>query len=149
MFMVTEAGVFRRVLIPIDGTRRSAAVVPYAIDFARRFASELRLVHVLRDSDQTPTAEPEVARAAQAPASNGMAVVDSCREQLEGEGLQATVDIRKGSPPDEILKAALEWRADVIAMATHSRRGVERLILGSVADHVVRESKLPVLLISS
>jgi nucleotide-binding universal stress UspA family protein len=61
-------------------------------------------------------------------------------ERFEGHGLKPEMEVRFGNPPAEILKAASEYGTDIIAMATRSRRGVARLMFGSVADQVLRES---------
>jgi nucleotide-binding universal stress UspA family protein len=59
------------------------------------------------------------------------------------------MEVRFGNPGEEILKAASEYGSDIIAMATRSRRGVARLVFGSVADQVLRESHIPLLLITA
>ena len=58
-------------------------------------------------------------------------------------------DVRAGKAQEEILKAALEHRADLIVMATRSPQGLQRVTSGSVAEYVVRESQLPVLLVKA
>ena len=70
-------------------------------------------------------------------------------ERFEDHGLKPEMEVRFGNPPAEILKAASEYGTDIIAMATRSRRGVARLMFGSVADQVLKESHVPVLLITA
>jgi nucleotide-binding universal stress UspA family protein len=50
---------------------------------------------------------------------------------------------------DEVLREAKRWEADLIVMGTHGRRGVQRLVLGSDAEQVVRQAEIPVLLVPS
>jgi nucleotide-binding universal stress UspA family protein len=66
--------------------------------------------------------------------------------RLEGHGISTLREVRVGDPVTEILSAADEFGCDGIAMATRARRNLGRLVFGSVADAVVRESRLPVLL---
>jgi nucleotide-binding universal stress UspA family protein len=67
--------------------------------------------------------------------------------KLENEGTKVTAITRDGTIPDTILEVAEETHADVIAMSTHGRIGIQRLFQGSVADEVVHASHVPVMLI--
>jgi len=64
-------------------------------------------------------------------------------------GIMTWTDVRYGDPAKEILKAALNCKADIVAMATRSRAGLSRLVFGSVAEQVLRTCDIPVLLITS
>jgi nucleotide-binding universal stress UspA family protein len=67
-------------------------------------------------------------------------------DRLRAHGLNAETKVVVGAPvAAEILELARSERADLIAMGTHGRRGLERLVLGSVADKIVRASDVPVL----
>jgi universal stress protein A len=57
----------------------------------------------------------------------------------------ATTEVRDGAPGSEIVKAAVDYGADLIVMATHGRSGLPHLVLGSVAEHVIRHARCPVL----
>jgi nucleotide-binding universal stress UspA family protein len=145
---------FERILVPLDGTRRSASVVPYAVDLAKRFGSRVCLLAV-----QTGTQEPvHVAReergavGASRGEGDGLALrryLDNLAEQFHEEALEVETEIRHGVAAPEILAAALEGRCDLIAMSTRSRRGLRRVVLGSVAEEVLRKSRLPVLLVTA
>lgn len=145
---------FERILVPLDGSRRSASVVPYAVDLAKRFGSRVRLLAV-----QTGTHEPvHIARkewgavGASPREDDGLALrryLDNLAEQFHEEALEVETEIRRGAAAREILGAALEGRCDLIAMSTRSRHGLKRLVLGSVAEEVMRKSHLPILLITA
>jgi len=143
---------FARILVPLDGTGRSASVVPYVIDVARRCKSKVRLLAVRTDVDDLvhiPREERGVigsTRRTDDPSALRR-YLDVLAEQFREKGLEVEADIRSGDPPGENLTAAFEWRCDLIAMATRARGGIKRLVLGSVAEEVLRESRLPVLLI--
>jgi nucleotide-binding universal stress UspA family protein len=69
------------------------------------------------------------------------------RQRVDGKA-RYEVDIMMGDPGVEVLQAAKRWGANLIVMATHGRRGLRHLVLGSVAEHVVREASCPVLTVS-
>ena len=143
---------FERILVPLDGSSRSASVVPYAIDLAKRFGSEVRLLAV-QTGARGPVHVAAVERGAigvESGEDDGSALrrhLDVLAEQFRDEALEVETEIRRGVAAREVLRAALEWRCDVIAMSTRSRGGLKRLVIGSVAEEVLRKSRLPVLLI--
>jgi len=70
---------------------------------------------------------------------NGALVADVAR-RLESTGFNARTELRSGDASHEILDAAAEWQPDLIVMGSHGRSGFNRLVLGSVSDHVVRHA---------
>jgi nucleotide-binding universal stress UspA family protein len=79
--------------------------------------------------------------------SGAQAYLDGAATQFRG--IDVRTDVRRGQPAREILNAMRDLNVDIIAMATHSRPGIERPLLGGVAEQVIRESGLPVLLVRS
>ena len=146
---------YKKMLVPIDGSLRSEVVVRHAAETAKALGCSVRLLTVV---DLTKKNGSNVYDANDEAAS--LAWVESEIEQAEGylrpvaerlneQGLNPEMEVRFGNPGEEILKAASEYGSDIIAMATRSRRGVARLVFGSVADQVLRESHVPVLLITA
>lgn len=131
---------FRRILVPVDGTKGSETVIPYALELAEALDAEVLLCHVIttaqgaKTSGQRHQADQYVTRIA---------------KQFAAAGLTVKSRVSRGDPAVQIKTTALDWGVDAIVMATRSRRRVEKLMLGSVADAVVRDSRLPVLLVSS
>jgi nucleotide-binding universal stress UspA family protein len=125
---------FRQVLVPLDGSARAAAVLPWAVLLARLTAAEVVLLRVV------PLGQARAAEEARAT----MAAVAA--EVLAGE-VPIRPEVVGGQPAERILAAARA--ADLIAMATHGRTGFGRWLLGSVADAVVRGTDRPVLLVTS
>ncbi len=120
----------RRILVPTDGSQASEAVFPAIMPLVRAFAPEVALLHVFENPDAeylAPTA------------------VSSACAALRTAGVNAHLDLREGHAAREILRAAQETKADLIAISTHGRRGVIRLIAGSVAEEVLRRAEVPVL----
>lgn len=137
--MTTGANV---IVVPVDFEAASAKAITTAKDLAARFGADVVLVHVYQLPVYTyPGLEPtllpgfhtEVTAAAQR-------AVD---ELAKRESMRAV--LREGDPATEILAAAEEMNAAMIVMGTHGRTGLAHLFLGSVAEKVVRKSKVPVL----
>jgi nucleotide-binding universal stress UspA family protein len=147
---------YRRILVPIDGSTASLRGLEQALDLARDGAVRLRLLHVLDERLMMPAVDGYV-----------MPDMTSFIEALRNEGARALADaaamarrkrvaadtalIESGgrSVSDVILDEARKWKADLLVMGTHGRRGLNRLILGSDAERVLREAFVPVLLVRS
>jgi nucleotide-binding universal stress UspA family protein len=143
-------------LVPVDGSLRSEVVVPHAAETAKAFGCSIRLLTVVdldkrngktaHDNHDDEAASLAWVESQIEEAENHLRPV---AERFEDHGLKPEMEVRFGNPSAEILKAASEYGTDIIAMATRSRRGVARLMFGSVADQVLRESHVPVLLITA
>jgi nucleotide-binding universal stress UspA family protein len=148
--------VYRRMLVTVDGTRRSEAVVPHAVELARHTGCSIKLLTVVMPEEHRQGAlwgeegslrvgasevDSEVARAS--------GYVSHLARIMQEQRVSVEPVLRKGRPGAEIIEAVSELGIDVIAMATRSRRAFERLVFGSVAEHVLREAHIPVLLITA
>lgn len=136
-----------RILCPTDFSDFSAAAVSYAAALAATYGAALRLLHVT-------TPFPIVVPYANVPGNPGL--LESQREQaatalaaeaarVHGEGVTVDTVLRDGHVVREILAAADEFAADLIVLGTHGRGGFERLVLGSVAEKVLRQASCAVL----
>ena len=135
-----------KVLVPVDFSEHSEKALAYAVDLAKSFRAAVHLVHVY----------PTSAYAAP-PLIPGPIVVGQFRDESQRvfDELMArakreyspdlTGTLCEGVPHVEILRCASDIRADMIVMGTHGRTGFEHLLLGSVAERVVRGSTVPVL----
>ena len=151
------------IVVPLDGSPLAEHVLPYAHAAAQLFDAELRLVRVIPIHPEPMSVEfmslvtvaEQLSEEQRIPAQ---AISRDAYEQAEGylfshaawfreRGLHTTTEVRTGLPDEEIIAAALDQDATMIAMATHGRSGLRRWTLGSVADKVVRSSHIPVLLI--
>ena len=148
---------YRRILVPVDGSHTSARGLEEAIRLAKEQRARLRLVHVVE--------EYVVVQSAGLDGTGFYAgdLIDSLRDEskkiianataLAGKrGVKAdaaTFESFSNRSSDYIIREAKKWHADLIVMGTHGRRGVNRLVLGSDAEIVVRTSPVPVLLVRS
>jgi len=140
----------RRVVVPVDFSPSSQLAVNYAVDLARQYGAELHLLHVLLDLDAI-AAEPGVAFA---PIDEWMPQLVKLAEKKLAE-LAGTIpvtinvvkSVRDGSPAAETVRYATSEKADLIVMGTHGRTGLKHILLGSVAENVIRHADCPVLVV--
>jgi nucleotide-binding universal stress UspA family protein len=126
-----------RVLVPLDGSELAEAILPLLESPQHPWGSEVVLIRsVTVDVATNPSAETEAGDylAAQA-------------RRLERAGVRVRCEVWHGDPSQAILNAAVRGRVGLIAMTTHGWRGRDRLRFGSVAESVVREARVPVLLV--
>lgn len=142
---------FRHLLIPLDGSKLAESVLPLAMVVAERFDSEVTLLRVVRSPHIIGGGE-------EFPALYVTMREDLCREASEylatkeqgwrAAGLKVNSQVREGhSIADIILECADDLDVDAIAMCTHGRSGVMRWVFGSVADKVLQQAQVPILLI--
>ena len=120
----------KKILVTTDGSPESESVFPAIMPIVRAEDPEVSVLYVIEDPDASFMPPARLAKACGA---------------LRAANVRASLEVREGVPAEEILRAAREKKADLIAMSTHGRGGVARLIAGSVAEEVLRKSKVPVL----
>jgi nucleotide-binding universal stress UspA family protein len=144
---------YKRILVPVDGSPTSNAGLREAIGLAKGQRASLQLVHVV---DQHAIALMGLESAAgitemmDGMKRAGLAILRRAQAVVRKAGLQAStvlVETLTGPAADPIIKQAKKWRADVIVLGTHGRRGVRRLLMGSDAEQIVRYAAVPVLLV--
>jgi nucleotide-binding universal stress UspA family protein len=136
----------RRILVPLDGSRQAEAALDAAVQFARDGA-----VLVLLRAVEAPTqlgADPTEAQARAVREAEGYLEAAAARARGFGAG-EVETSVWYGPPVEAIAEAAKFREADLIVMSTHGRSGLARLLLGSVAESVLRSATLPVLLLRS
>jgi nucleotide-binding universal stress UspA family protein len=155
---------YERILVPLDGSERAEAVLERVTPIAGKLGSEVVLLQVVsafseilgqtlpRESFPSPTLQDvsvEAARERQESEQAGAeAYLRRIAEDLTAKGLKVGFEVREGpAPAAVILAVALDLGCDLIAMSTHGRSGIGRAVFGSVADDVLRNSPLPLLLI--
>jgi nucleotide-binding universal stress UspA family protein len=127
-----------RILVPTDFSLCSLTAVEHAEELALRFAAELILLH----AEEILVAGPEVTGLTHGAAEREL---ERAGEQLRSHHVKTRVLLRPGLAVDEILEAAERERASLIVMGTHGRKGLKHMLLGSVAERVVRSAPCPVL----
>lgn len=139
---------YKRVMVPLDGSPLAEGILPFILQIAGPLDLEVMLVRVVQPIPP------------QALEGTGHVVLDDvparlreAREylapvaaDLRGRGVRVTTEARHGDPVKELVAAARDAGADLIAMTTHGRSGVGRLLFGSVAEAVLRQANVPVLM---
>jgi nucleotide-binding universal stress UspA family protein len=146
--------VYTRILVAVDESPHAGHAVTHAAGLAKCLSAALRIVHVV-DMGWLPLG-PELAvdieAIAKARRTAGEKILAAAREAARTAGVETETRLLETATPTQRIAAAIAdaaagWPADVVVLGTHGRRGVERVLLGSVAEGVARLSAMPVLLI--
>jgi len=139
----------RRILIPTDFSEFSEHAMKYACEFARRFSAELHLLNVVENI------YPIVAEPGMAVPSAGeylMDLMNSSEQAIQqlppadwNMNVPVVREVRTGTPFLEVIRYAREKEIDLIVLGTHGRSGLVHVLMGSVAEKVVRKAPCPVL----
>ena len=144
---------YKRILVPIDGSTTAQRALEYALAMARESHAELIPVYVVDIPMvfyEAPGSDPSIVRDALFQTGEQLKNEASAamrRDNIKGTPRVVEVDKPGGNVPERILEEARATHCDVVVMGTHGRRGVKRLMLGSVAEQFTRMSCCPVLLV--
>ena len=147
---------FKNILVPIDGSRTSGLGLDEAIKLAKDQEATLYLLHVVDDhallrSGATPEGT-YIDGLLEALRENGRKIIAEAEARVRKQDIRSKsilIENLGSRISDLILNQARELNADLIVLGTHGRRGVRRLVMGSDAEGVVRETTVPVLLVRS
>ena len=141
-----------KLLVPVDGSRFSEAVLPAALALADDLGAEILLVRVDQQAHDILRAEEDVATSI---GKQEYHAVGAIRDYLDGlaarmrtdSGVPISCQVERGDPATAIIGAAEEAHAALVLMATHGRSGFQRMALGSVADRVLQHGRAPLVLV--
>jgi nucleotide-binding universal stress UspA family protein len=138
---------YKRMLVPLDGSELAEVVFPYARELAGQLGTEVTLLHISNQGlkDFQPMTRAYVDHAAEV--IKGSMSADGKSAPPPAKRIVVNLDLVSGYPPDEILRYADDKKIELILMASHGRSGRNRWGIGSVADKVLRSATVPVLLI--
>ena len=134
-----------RILLPIDeskfsaGAVRSVAARPWPPD------TEIRVLHVVEPPSlllgrEMTAHDPEFEAVWKALREQAKALVAKATEGLRRSGLNVTPVLAEGDPKSQIIDVASDWHADLIVLGSHGRKGLDRFLMGSVSEAVVRHA---------
>lgn len=139
---------YKRILIPLDGSPLAEQALPHAIAQAERFQAELVLLRVFVPLPRRPfLPEGALKRAEEAMNVLAYEYLERVAAAVQEHNIPVQVVTTEGRPHLEITQFAETNQVDLIVMATRGESGVSRWLLGSVADRVVRGASVPVLLV--
>jgi nucleotide-binding universal stress UspA family protein len=145
---------YRRILVATDGSTLSKKAVRSAIDLAGAVGAELVALYVVPrypvsyfEGGVTVSTE-DIARTEKQWADKGQAVVDAVRDAAQAAGVKARASIsRSDLVAESILATVKKNKCDLVVMASHGRKGLKRILLGSETQHVLTHSTVPVLVL--
>ncbi|MGB0131331.1 universal stress protein [Chlorobium sp.] len=139
----------RTILCPVDFSDASRKAVRYAHEFAVSMGAAMFLLNVVEPRPMAVDLslnyiplEEDLEKAAEAD-------LDALKNELLREGLKVESSVEIGNPSDVILEKAAELDVNLVIMGSHGKKGLSRLIMGSVAETVVRKADCPVLIVKS
>lgn len=145
---------YKRILVTTDGSPLSKKAVRSAVELASVTGAELVALHVV---PRYPTAyfegsatlsHEDIARIESQWADEGMAMVDAVKDQAAQAGVKAKAAIARSDLVAEAIMAAVrKHKCDLVVMASHGRKGLKRLLLGSETQNVLTHSSVPVLVL--
>ncbi|MBI3743496.1 MAG: universal stress protein [Chloroflexi bacterium] len=138
----------RRIVVPLDGSALAESVLPSVLELAKTMSVNIALLRVVPSSAFAMVgAKPRGVepRGEPSPAASAADYLNRVAQRLQQQALKVTINITSGDTAGEIIDAARAEPGTLIAMCTHGRSGVGRLVLGSIADRVVRQGGEPVL----
>ncbi|MEE8390256.1 MAG: universal stress protein [Anaerolineae bacterium] len=139
---------YKRILLPLDGSPLAEQALPHAIAIAERFQSELVLLRVLIPLPRPPTtAEAALQRAEKATTVFAREYLERVAAGVQERGITVQMITIEGRPHLQIVQHAETNQVDLIVMCTRGQSGLSRWLMGSVSDRVVRGAGVPVLLV--
>ena len=149
---------FSTIVVPLDGSETAAQALPVATEMAKRFASRVHLIQIVDTGSASLALGANAAAGAltdpaaitgevneQVALAN--AYLTAVADQFAEQGVTADFTIEDGPPAEDIIAAAAGQGADLIVMCSHGRTGLRRLLHGSVAQDVMRNAPMPVLIV--
>jgi nucleotide-binding universal stress UspA family protein len=149
---------YARILVPVDGSLLAEEVLPHVVSLARRYGAAVELVRAYYPPPSLLAASAASSLPGTGPVLDPTPFIaagkqeadlylERVAERLEAAGVAVEPRRVDGAPGESVVDAAREQGADLIAMTTHGRGGLGRLVMGSVADYVLQHAPCPVLLI--
>ena len=142
---------YKRILVATDGSPLSKKAVSNAIELAAVCGAELVAIKITPRYPQSyfegslPLSATEVGKIEQQWADTAKKVVDGVAKAGEAKGVKVKAVVAKGDiVSDALIAAAKKYKADLIVMASHGRRGIKRLLLGSETQQVLTHASVPV-----
>jgi nucleotide-binding universal stress UspA family protein len=145
---------YKRILVATDGSTLSKKAVRNAIDLAAAVGADLVALYVVPrypvsyfEGGVTISME-DVERTEKQWSDKGQAVVDAVQQAAQAEGIKAkAVVVRSDLIAESIISAVKKHKCDLVVMASHGRKGIKRVLLGSETQHVLTHSTVPVLVL--
>jgi nucleotide-binding universal stress UspA family protein len=140
---------FSKILVPVDGSEPSNAAVSLAVRMAKESKAVLVFVHAVELNKVVAMAGPSAidpSFAIDAACKAGEEILSQAKAVADAASVPATCEQPEDDSVASVLDSARRNKAELIAMGSHGRSGVARLFLGSVAEGILRQARIPVLI---
>ncbi len=139
----------QQIIVPVDYTKSTDKLVAYAVSLAEKLSAVIHFVHVVADFPGdamigAPYAQEYQDKIFAASQEKMTALVENSQKKCPG----CTGEVVYGDPVDQIIDFARSKNADLIIISTHGARGLEKILLGSVAERVLKGAHCPVLIMN-
>lgn len=134
------------ILLPTEANPGAQRAVDLAVDLAERYEASLHVLYVAEDTKETFAHIPEEDRRDELP-PEGEEASNTVENTARGADVPVQIQVGIGKPEHSIPRHSNRVSADFIVMGTHGRTGVNRLLVGSVAEEVIRQADIPVLVV--
>lgn len=143
MGITVNVTMYDKILVPTDGSEGAEVALDHAIDIAEKYGAEIHALYVvdLRADSTSDLVSNLLGQFEEI----GEKATASMKEDIESAGLEARSEVVRGIPHKEINSYVNENGIDLVVIGTHGRTGLDRVLLGSVTEKVVRTSKVPVM----
>ena len=151
---------FERILVPLDGSRLSGKALSYAIEVGRRFDADVILMQVVPPTSPAVLTTGDIGSPVvteitlqnareqdERNISHAKRYIQGQLRKVKAQGIKGSQNVVMGIPANSIMGFCRKQDIDLVVMTTHGRSGLRRALLGSVADQVIRESGVPVLVV--
>lgn len=140
---------YKRILVPVDGSPTATRALTAALRMARETLGQVRVLHVLDDLPYASGMD-YAGNVLQLMREEAQRVLAVAQAQAESAGVPAETALEEQTGRrlgDVVAQAAAAWKADLVVVGSHGRRGVARVLLGSGAEQIIRTAAVPVLVI--
>lgn len=135
---------WQRILLATDGSKYSKAAAKRAIDFAKSYGGELKVISVVDVPTEFYAESPKTVEGL---VNEAKGYVEAVSKQAEASGVKADAIVREGEIYRVITDIAKEQKADIIVTGSHGRTGLKRLLMGSVTEKIIGHTPCPVLVV--
>jgi len=142
---------FKKILCPVDLSEVSSKIIPYVTTLASKFDSEIHILFVVSSMEHYATfyiPHPSLNQFEQELLKGAEQKLKEFTDEQFKDRPVTRVEVLRGDPAEEIIKYSESEEIDLIVMGTHGRKGLEKVIFGSVADQVVKNSAVPVMTVN-
>ena len=135
---------YDEILVPTDGSEASRRAIEHAVDLASKYDARIHALYVV-DTSVYLTLETGAEMVIESLEEEGKSAVRAVEDAATAAGVEVVTEVVDGSAHDAILSYVADNGIDLVVMGTHGRTGLDRYLLGSVTERVVRTSDVPVL----